>query len=351
MRRGHAGDRAGAQGRADRQPAGPGEVARQDPRTDLSAGPGRYPEPRADDPTTASPSSPVAVLSALCWWRPAPSARRRRRRAPRPRESTPPPPPKATQIIMAIDSIGAGLQPAPAVRPVAGERRDLLAGAAEFVPADRRSGRPPTGSRWELDPTLLVSAEVTSEEPFTVTYKIRPEAQWTDNAPIAADDYWYLWRQMVSAARRRRPGGLRPDHRRAVGRGRQDRGGHLLAALPGLAGAVQRHPARAHRQGRAGRVRARDWPGRCRSPAASSASTSIDPQRDEILLARNDRYWGRARQARSDPVPARREHPPHLPTRSATATPRSPRCTAGRRRSRSSSRSPTCAPRASSRRG
>jgi ABC-type transport system substrate-binding protein len=40
--------------------------------------------------------------------------------------------------------------------------------------------------------------EVTSENPFTVTYQIRPEAQWTDNAPIGADDYWYLWRQMVS---------------------------------------------------------------------------------------------------------------------------------------------------------
>ena len=35
----------------------------------------------------------------------------------------------------------------------------------------------PTGSRWELDPTLLVSAEVTSQNPFTVTYKIRPEAR------------------------------------------------------------------------------------------------------------------------------------------------------------------------------
>ena len=27
---------------------------------------------------------------------------------------------------------------------------------------------------------------------------IRDLAAWTDNAPIAADDFWYLWRQMVS---------------------------------------------------------------------------------------------------------------------------------------------------------
>src|SRR3978361_1367865 len=56
-----------------------------------------------------------------------------------------------------------------------------------------------------MDPTLLESAEVTGQNPFTVTYKIRPEAQWTDNAPIGADDYWYLWRQMVGE-----PGGVDP---------------------------------------------------------------------------------------------------------------------------------------------
>ena len=66
------------------------------------------------------------------------------------------------------------LQPAPAVGPVAGERGHLRRWCCRV-----RSGRSPirtspTGSRWELDPTLLESAEVTSENPFTVTYKIRP---------------------------------------------------------------------------------------------------------------------------------------------------------------------------------
>ena len=124
--------------------------------------------------------------------------------------------------------------------------------------------QPPTGSRWELDPTLLESAEVTSEDPFTVTYKIRPEAQWTDNAPIAADDYWYLWRQMVS-----QPGVVDPAGYDLITgvqsrRGRQDRRRDVLAAVPGVAGAVQRHPARPHRQGRARRIRRPGWCGRCR---------------------------------------------------------------------------------------
>ncbi|EUA73231.1 bacterial extracellular solute-binding s, 5 Middle family protein [Mycobacterium xenopi 4042] len=98
---------------------------------------------------------------------------------------------------MGIDSIGAGFNPhllsdLSAVNAAVSAL--VLPSAFRPVPDPTT----PTGSRWEMDPTLLVSAEVTNDNPFTVTYKIRPEAQWTDNAPIAADDFWYLWRQMVS---------------------------------------------------------------------------------------------------------------------------------------------------------
>ena len=112
-------------------------------------------------------------------------------------ETTTPPPPRATQIIMAIDSIGPGFNPhlLSDQSPVNAAISSLVLPSSFRPVPDTRS---PTGSRWELDTSLLESAEVTSEDPFTVTYKIRPEAQWTDNAPIAADDFWYLWRQMVS---------------------------------------------------------------------------------------------------------------------------------------------------------
>ena len=107
------------------------------------------------------------------------------------------PAPKVAQIIMAIDSIGAGFNPhlLSDQSPV-----NAAVGALVLPSAFRPVADPatPTGSRWELDPALLVSAAVTSERPFTVTYKIQPEAAWTDNAPIAADDFWYLWRQMAS---------------------------------------------------------------------------------------------------------------------------------------------------------
>lgn len=108
-----------------------------------------------------------------------------------------PPPPRVSEIIMGIDSIGAGFNPhlLSDLSPVNAAISALVLPSA-FRPVPDTAA--PTGSRWEMDPTLLVSADVTSQNPFTVTYKIRPEAQWTDNAPIAADDFWYLWRQMVS---------------------------------------------------------------------------------------------------------------------------------------------------------
>lgn len=205
-------------------------------------------------------------------------------------QSTPPPPAKATQIIMGIDAIGAGFNP----HLLSDQSPVNAAISALVLPSSFRpvpDPASPTGSRWELDTTLLVSAEVTSEKPFTVTYKIRPEAQWTDNAPIAADDFWYLWRQMVSE-----PGVVDPAGYDLVTGVQSIDGGktavvtfsqpypawrelfndivpaHIVKDVPGgfLAGLARAMPVTG------GQFRVE----------------SIDPQRDEILLARNDRYWG-----------------------------------------------------------
>jgi ABC-type transport system substrate-binding protein len=205
-------------------------------------------------------------------------------------ESTPPPPAKATQIIVAIDSIGPGFNShlLSDQSPVNAAISSLVLPSSFRPIADPAS---PTGSRWELDPTLLVSADVTNQNPFTVTYKIRPEAQWTDNAPIAADDYWYLWRQMVSE-----PGVVDPAGYDLITGVQSVEGGktavvtfsqpypawrelfndllpaHIVKDVPGgfAAGLVKALPVTG------GQFRVE----------------SIDPQRDEILLARNDRYWG-----------------------------------------------------------
>ncbi len=205
-------------------------------------------------------------------------------------QSTPPPPLTKTQIIMAIDAIGPGFNP-----HLLSDQSPVNAAISSLVlPSSFRpipDPNSPTGSRWELDPTMLESAEVTNANPFTVTYKIRPEAQWTDNAPIAADDYWYLWRQMVSA-----PGVVDPAGYDLITGVQSLEGGktavvtfsqpypawrelfndilpaHIVKDVPGgfAAGLVRTLPVTG------GQFRV----------------DSIDPQRDEILLARNDRYWG-----------------------------------------------------------
>ncbi|MBW0013552.1 ABC transporter family substrate-binding protein [Mycobacterium sp.] len=204
--------------------------------------------------------------------------------------ASPPPPQRPTQIIMGIDSIGAGFNPhlLSDLSPVNAAISALVLPSA-FRPVPDANA--PTGSRWEMDPTLLVSADVTNQTPFTVTYKIRPEAQWTDNAPIAADDFWYLWRQMVS-----QPGVVDPA------------GYDLITGVQSVEGGKQavvtfsqQYPAwkelfsnilPAHI--------VKDVPGGFAAGLARALPVtggqfrveSIDPQRDEILIARNDRYWG-----------------------------------------------------------
>lgn len=198
--------------------------------------------------------------------------------------------PKAAQIIMAIDSIGAGFNP----HLLSDQSPVNAAISALVLPSSFRpvpDPASPTGSRWELDSTLLTSAAVTGTSPFTVTYKIRPEAAWTDNAPIAADDFWYLWRQMVS-----QPGVVDPA------------GYDLITGVASVDGGKTAvvtfsEPYPAWRELFNDLLPAhivKDVPGGF--PAGLTRSLpvtggqfrvdTIDPQRDEILLARNDRFWG-----------------------------------------------------------
>lgn len=203
--------------------------------------------------------------------------------------SPPPPPSKATQIIMAIDWIGPGFNP-----HLLADQSPVNAAISSLVlPSSFRPVPDPdtsTGSRWELDDTLLESAEVTSDDPFTVTYKIRPEASWTDNAPIGADDFWYLWQQMVS-----QPGVVDPAGYDLITGVESVEGGKVAVVT-----FSQPYPAwrelfnnilPAHI--------VKDVPGGFAAGLARALPVtggqfrveSIDPQRDEILLARNDRYW------------------------------------------------------------
>ncbi len=46
-----------------------------------------------------------------------------------------------------------------------------------------------------LDSELMDGAELTAEQPQTVTYRIRGDAVWSDGTPISADDFVYFWEQ------------------------------------------------------------------------------------------------------------------------------------------------------------
>jgi ABC-type transport system substrate-binding protein len=204
--------------------------------------------------------------------------------------ATIPPPQQITQVIVGIDSIGAGFNPhlLSDISAVNAAISALVLPSAFRPIADPNE---PTGSRWEMDPTLLVSADVTNDNPFTVTYKIRPEAQWTDNAPIAADDFWYLWRQMVS-----QPGVVDPaGYDQITGVQSIDGGKQAVVTFaqpyPGwrelFSNILPAHIVKDVPGGfPAGLLRALPVTG------GQFRVETIDPQRDEVLLARNDRYWG-----------------------------------------------------------
>jgi len=242
-----------------------------------------------------------ALVTGACTVSPPPAPQSTERQ-----DSPTPAPPRATQIIFAIDSIGAGFNP----HLLSDQSPVNAAISALVLPSTFRPVPDPTtstGSRWEMDPTLLVSAQVTNDSPFTVTYKIRPEASWTDNAPIAADDFWYLWRQMVSE-----PGVVDPA------------GYDLITGVQSIDGGKtavvtfsQPYPAwpelfndllPAHI--------VKDVPGGFAAGLARALPVTggefrvdnIDPQRDEILLARNDRFWGPP--ARPDQILFRRAGAP-----------------------------------------
>jgi glutathione transport system substrate-binding protein len=47
-----------------------------------------------------------------------------------------------------------------------------------------------------MNEDLLESAEQTSEDPQTIVYKIKQNAIWSDDTPISADDFIYMWENL-----------------------------------------------------------------------------------------------------------------------------------------------------------
>ncbi|GAB07520.1 ABC-type transport system substrate-binding protein [Gordonia amarae] len=222
----------------------------------------------------------VLLLAAGCSADPPPPVRET---AP---PATPVPYPDDKTIYIATGSIGAGFNP----HLAADQGVVTTAIAAMTLPSPFAPVQSPTGVRWELQKDFVTSAEVTKTEPFTVTYRIHKNAQWSDGLPVTGDDFSYLWQQMA-----RRPNAVAPAGYRLIDSVATSSGGKTVEVRFAAAYPAWRElftdllPSHVLRGTPSGFETGMD------SGMPVSAGPflirSIDQTRDEVRLIRNDRYW------------------------------------------------------------
>ncbi|MFB9432355.1 ABC transporter family substrate-binding protein [Streptoalloteichus tenebrarius] len=214
--------------------------------------------------------------------------------------NTPPPPlvtspvaqtspsrsPEVNELVVGVDVIGdGGLNP----HALADQNRTAAVLAQLMLPSVFRTG--PDGTP-RLDRTLMTSAEVTRSEPFTVTYSLRHEASWSDGAPIAAEDFVYLYERMRSE-----PGVVDPAGYRLISKVNSRGGGKTVEVVftkpyPGWRSLFSNLlPAHLLKDAPGGWARALhdSYP----TSGGPFSMNSLDRGRGEIVLERNDRYWDR----------------------------------------------------------
>lgn len=191
-----------------------------------------------------------------------------------------------TQLVVGVDSVKGGYNP----HLLANQTTVTRALGELVLPSVFHTG--PDGSPL-LDKTLMVSAEVTKANPYTVTYTIQPQAAWGDGAPIAAEDFAYLWQNMRS-----QPGVVDPAGYRLI-TGVSARDGGRVADVtfsqpyPGWRSLFNDLlPAHLLKDAPGG------WTGALSAtfPVAGGPFSirDVDQDRGEIVLQRNDRYWGQS---------------------------------------------------------
>ncbi|WP_347567585.1 ABC transporter family substrate-binding protein [Actinopolyspora sp. BKK1] len=209
--------------------------------------------------------------------------------------SEPPPtePAQPKVVVAGIDELSGGFNPHALAdqSPVTDALSELMLPSA-FVPG-------PDGKQ-VLNDTLLKSAEVVGDaDEFTVRYRIRTGAGWSDGAPIAAEDFVYLWEQM-----RDRSGVVNPVGYRMISDVESRQGGKTVLVTfdqpyPGWKSLFD-HLLPAHLL--------KDAPGGWTDtldkgyPASGGpfAIRRFDLDRGEVVLMRNERFWGKP--AKSDRI-------------------------------------------------
>ncbi len=227
----------------------------------------------------------VVVLLSGCVANPPSAFENPTETKPAPEEGT------NTTISVAMDGIGRGFNP----HLLADQSPTTMAVASLVLPSAFRyqpTPADPTAATLVMDTSVLESAEVVSEAPFTVQYQLKNPAQWSDGAPIAVEDFRYLWQRMITEPGVVDPAGyaLISD---VVASGEGGKTVKVIFAEPYPAwqelfsNLVPAHLVKDSLGGFASALQ-----DKIAVSGGQFKVTKIDRGRDEILLDRNDRFWG-----------------------------------------------------------
>lgn len=227
----------------------------------------------------------LVTLSVLAGCSNAPPPPLVERTSPAPTTGVPPKPPKPKVVVAGIGELRGGFNPHALAdqSPVTSALSDLMLPSV-FIPGP--NGEP------VLNETLMRSAEVVHEaDKFTVRYEIRTQAGWSDGAPIAAEDFVYLWQQMRS-----QPGVVNPVGYRMISDVQSRQGGKTVEVTfeqpyPGWKSLFDNLlPAHLVKDVPGGWADALDegYP----ASGGPFAIRSFDMERGEVVLMRNERFWG-----------------------------------------------------------
>ncbi|WP_192796153.1 MULTISPECIES: ABC transporter family substrate-binding protein [Corynebacterium] len=191
-------------------------------------------------------------------------------------------PAERNKIIVGMDPLLNGFNP------------HLIADSTPFVESMAALVLPSAFVGGELNSSLLTSAE--EIEPVgdavqTVRYQISTAAQWSDGTPITGSDFQYLWESIVST-----PGTADTAGYRQISGIRVSNGGKSVAVDFGHRVEQWQRlfthllPSHIFLTGTDGfdRVLANTMP----VSGGRYQVSSVDRQRGEVVLSRNDRYWG-----------------------------------------------------------
>lgn len=192
--------------------------------------------------------------------------------------------PDLQQIVVGVDGITGGYN----AHELSDQSSITTALSTLVLPSVFRTA--PDGTP-QLDTTLMVSAQVTNANPFTVTYQVRTDANWSDGTPVDAADFVYLRSQMIS-----QPGVVDPAGYQLISRITARDNQKVITVTFTKPYPAWRSlfdnllPAHLLKDAPGGFANAMN--GGFPASAGPFDIKTLDVAGGEVVLERNDRYWG-----------------------------------------------------------